>query len=345
MPVHVVEKLNRILRSERKLRAERGREPTTEEIARDLDMSIDEVEHIRRSARYRSRSRSRSATTTSPSSGTSSPTRARRYPTSSRRRRCSARRCARSSALSERERACRAPLRARRPAAATLDEVGRAFNVTRERIRQIEHQGRRSCGARRRPACPRRRARRRARAAPAVPDVLLARPADAPDRGLDALTRLAAGRRRPRAPLATRRAHRYTVRERRRGARGRHRRRRRLGRGRIRAAGGEAEAAPWNGGRPLVIGEIRASEGPDLRPRALLRALRRPAARPAGAVGVSAVRADRSRRTPLRAWVADDKGNLFVLVEAARQLAEAGELPSTFASRSTARRRSAATRS
>ncbi|MGH3109573.1 MAG: sigma-70 family RNA polymerase sigma factor, partial [Gaiellaceae bacterium] len=50
MPVHVVEKLNRILRSERKLRAERGREPSIEEIARDVDMSSDEVEHIRRSA-------------------------------------------------------------------------------------------------------------------------------------------------------------------------------------------------------------------------------------------------------------------------------------------------------
>ena len=33
MPVHVVEKLNRILRSERKLRAERGREPTIEGVA------------------------------------------------------------------------------------------------------------------------------------------------------------------------------------------------------------------------------------------------------------------------------------------------------------------------
>ena len=39
MPVHVVEKLNRILRSERKLRAERGREPTIEEIAKELEMS------------------------------------------------------------------------------------------------------------------------------------------------------------------------------------------------------------------------------------------------------------------------------------------------------------------
>src|SRR6201988_2894443 len=46
IPVHVVEKRNRILRAERKLRAERGREPSIEEIARDVDMSPDEVEHI-----------------------------------------------------------------------------------------------------------------------------------------------------------------------------------------------------------------------------------------------------------------------------------------------------------
>jgi len=50
MPVHVVEKLNKIHRSERKLRAELAREPTTAEIARDLDFSLDEVEQIRRSA-------------------------------------------------------------------------------------------------------------------------------------------------------------------------------------------------------------------------------------------------------------------------------------------------------
>src|SRR6266540_7082948 len=36
MPVHVVEKLNKIVRSERKLRAELGREPASAEIGRDL---------------------------------------------------------------------------------------------------------------------------------------------------------------------------------------------------------------------------------------------------------------------------------------------------------------------
>jgi len=50
MPVHVVEKLNKIVGSERKLRAELGREPTSAEIGKDLDLTGDEVEHIRRSA-------------------------------------------------------------------------------------------------------------------------------------------------------------------------------------------------------------------------------------------------------------------------------------------------------
>jgi len=48
--VHVVEKLNKIVRSERKLRAELGREPTSAEIGKGLDLSAEEVEHIRRSA-------------------------------------------------------------------------------------------------------------------------------------------------------------------------------------------------------------------------------------------------------------------------------------------------------
>src|SRR5207248_7528323 len=50
MPVHVVEKLNKIVRSERKLRAELGREPSSVEISFDLDLTIDEVDQIRRSA-------------------------------------------------------------------------------------------------------------------------------------------------------------------------------------------------------------------------------------------------------------------------------------------------------
>src|SRR5438876_10435655 len=50
MPVHVVEKLNKIVRSERKLRAEFGREPNSAEIGFETGLTIDEVEQIRRSA-------------------------------------------------------------------------------------------------------------------------------------------------------------------------------------------------------------------------------------------------------------------------------------------------------
>jgi len=49
MPVHVVEKLNKIVRSERKLRGELCREPTPVEIAVDVDLPLDEVEQILRS--------------------------------------------------------------------------------------------------------------------------------------------------------------------------------------------------------------------------------------------------------------------------------------------------------
>ena len=50
MPVHVVEKLNKIVRAERKLRAELGREPLALEIGRELDLTPEEVEQIRRSS-------------------------------------------------------------------------------------------------------------------------------------------------------------------------------------------------------------------------------------------------------------------------------------------------------
>jgi RNA polymerase primary sigma factor len=50
MPVHIVEKLNKIVRSERKLRAELGREPFSWEIGLDVELTADEVESIRRSS-------------------------------------------------------------------------------------------------------------------------------------------------------------------------------------------------------------------------------------------------------------------------------------------------------
>ena len=50
IPVHVVEKLNKIGRAERKLVTELGREPTPEEIAEHTGIDPEEVESIKRSA-------------------------------------------------------------------------------------------------------------------------------------------------------------------------------------------------------------------------------------------------------------------------------------------------------
>src|SRR5436305_883149 len=56
IPVHVVEKLNKIGRAERKLVTELGREPTAEEIAEVTGIEPDEVESIKRSAQARATS-------------------------------------------------------------------------------------------------------------------------------------------------------------------------------------------------------------------------------------------------------------------------------------------------
>jgi RNA polymerase primary sigma factor len=143
MPVHVVEKLNRIMRSERKLRAERGREPSIEEIARDVDMTTDEVEQIRRSAQTPVSLEKPVGDDDESEFGhfladDSAPLPEELAETTLQRE------ALRNilGALSERERKVlelRYGLDGHQPR--TLDEVGRAFNVTRERIRQIEHQG------------------------------------------------------------------------------------------------------------------------------------------------------------------------------------------------------------
>jgi RNA polymerase primary sigma factor len=46
MPVHIVDRLNRIRRSQRRLYSELGREPTQAEIAADIDLHVDEVEWL-----------------------------------------------------------------------------------------------------------------------------------------------------------------------------------------------------------------------------------------------------------------------------------------------------------
>jgi RNA polymerase primary sigma factor len=142
MPVHVVEKLNKIVRSERKLRGELGREPTALEIGRELDLSADEVEQIRRSSQLpvslekpvgddeESEFGHFLTDETAPLPEESAEQALRRD--TLKQILCS---------LSPREQRIlemRYGLDGEQPR--TLDEVGRAFNVTRERIRQIENQ-------------------------------------------------------------------------------------------------------------------------------------------------------------------------------------------------------------
>jgi RNA polymerase primary sigma factor len=142
MPVHVVEKLNKIVRSERKLRAELGREPTAAEIGFDLDLSPDEVEQIRRSAQTPVSLEKPVGDEEESEFGHFLTDESMPLPDEA------AEVTLRKEALekilgtlSHRERRVlelRYGLDGQHPR--TLDEVGRTFNVTRERIRQIENQ-------------------------------------------------------------------------------------------------------------------------------------------------------------------------------------------------------------
>jgi len=142
MPVHVVEKLNKIVRAERKLRAELGREPSAFEIGRDLDLSGDEVEQIRRSAQTPVSLEKPVGDEDESEFGhfitdENLPLPDEEAETTMRKE--TLRKIL--GTLSSRERQVlelRYGLDGQHPR--TLDEVGRTFNVTRERIRQIENQ-------------------------------------------------------------------------------------------------------------------------------------------------------------------------------------------------------------
>ncbi len=142
MPVHVVEKLNKIGRSERKLRAELAREPTPKEIAADLELPLEEVVQIKRSAQTPVSLEKPVGDDDDSEFGhfltdESEPLPDEAAEVTMRREALRAI----LGALSPRERQVlelRYGLDGHQPR--TLDEVGKAFNVTRERIRQIEHQ-------------------------------------------------------------------------------------------------------------------------------------------------------------------------------------------------------------
>ena len=142
IPVHVVEKLNKIGRAERKLVTELGREPTAEEIAEVTGIDPEEVDSIKRSAQapvslekpVGDEEESEFGQFIADEQAESPYERAVEILTKE------ALRDALEN-LSYRERRVlelRYGLGGEHPR--TLDEVGRTFNVTRERIRQIENQ-------------------------------------------------------------------------------------------------------------------------------------------------------------------------------------------------------------
>jgi RNA polymerase primary sigma factor len=142
IPVHVVEKLNKIGRAERKLVTELGREPSPEEIAEHTGIEPEEVESIKRSAQapvslekpVGDEEESEFGQFIADERAESPYERAAEILTKEALREA-------LENLSYRERRVlelRYGLGGEHPR--TLDEVGRTFNVTRERIRQIENQ-------------------------------------------------------------------------------------------------------------------------------------------------------------------------------------------------------------
>jgi len=142
MPVHVVEKLNKIGRTERKLVTELGREPTDFEIAVELELSPQEVEHVRRSAQMPVSLEKPVGEEDDSELGHFIADESMLSPEDA------ADTVIREETLyrvlgmlAYRERRIlelRYGLSGEQPR--TLDEVGKTFNVTRERVRQIENQ-------------------------------------------------------------------------------------------------------------------------------------------------------------------------------------------------------------
>jgi RNA polymerase primary sigma factor len=136
----VVEKLNKIVRSERKLRGELCREPTPTEIAGDVELPLDEVVQILRSSQAPVSLEKPVGDEEESEFGhfltdQNAPLPEEAADTTLRQELLHDI----LATLSHRERRVlelRYGLDGEQPR--TLDEVGRAFNVTRERIRQIE---------------------------------------------------------------------------------------------------------------------------------------------------------------------------------------------------------------
>jgi RNA polymerase primary sigma factor len=141
IPVHMVEKLNKVIHVERQLVQQLGREPTPDEIATELETTVREVRDILRMAQQPVSLEKPVGEEDDSSLGDFVEDQTAESPfemAAERLRRENLRRAL--AALPEREREViemRFGLSGDRPY--TLEEVGRAFNVTRERIRQIEN--------------------------------------------------------------------------------------------------------------------------------------------------------------------------------------------------------------
>jgi RNA polymerase primary sigma factor len=141
IPVHVVEKLNKVVHVERQLVQQLGREPTPEEIAAELETSVREVRDVLRMAQQPISLEKPIGEEEESELGDFVEDQTSESPFEQaveHLRRENLRRAL--AALPEREREViemRFGLIGERPY--TLEEVGRAFNVTRERIRQIEN--------------------------------------------------------------------------------------------------------------------------------------------------------------------------------------------------------------
>jgi RNA polymerase primary sigma factor len=141
IPVHMVEKLNKVVHVERQLVQQLGREPTPQEIADELECSVREVRDVLRMAQQPISLEKPIGEEDESELGDFVEDQTAESPfeqAAERLRRENLRRAL--AALPQREREViemRFGLTGERPY--TLEEVGKAFNVTRERIRQIEN--------------------------------------------------------------------------------------------------------------------------------------------------------------------------------------------------------------
>jgi RNA polymerase primary sigma factor len=140
MPIHVVEKLNKIVGADRKLRTELGRAPSSTEIGKELGFSAGEVERIRSSAQTPLSLETPVGEEQGSELGhflsDDRQVRPEEAAEVARRKEALQRILGTLSSREQAVLARRYGLGGEQPC--TLEELGRMFNVTRERIRQIE---------------------------------------------------------------------------------------------------------------------------------------------------------------------------------------------------------------